>query len=72
MLVGICNPDALNIRVFNPKIALKMHILHEGGFFRPFGKKRQSRVANTPERKIRRIVIIKNANPRQLMLPRIC
>ena len=23
MFVGICNPDALNIRICNPKIALK-------------------------------------------------
>ena len=30
MLVGICNPDALNIRIFNPKIALKMLLLHAG------------------------------------------
>ena len=44
MLVGICrsalpllpnglkNPDALNIRIFNPKNALQMLILHAGGF----------------------------------------
>ncbi len=32
MFVGICNPDALNIRIFNPQIALKMLlILHVGG-----------------------------------------
>ena len=52
MLVGICNPDALNIRIFNPKIALNMLVLHAGGFFRPFGKERQSRAANPPEHKI--------------------
>ena len=27
MFVGICNPDALNIRIFNPKIALKTPFL---------------------------------------------
>ncbi len=32
MFVGICNPDALNIRICNPKIALKL-ILHAGGLF---------------------------------------
>ena len=31
MLVGICNPDALNIKIFNLKIALQMLILHAGG-----------------------------------------
>ena len=31
MFVGICNPDALNIRIFNPKIALQMLILHAVG-----------------------------------------
>ena len=28
MFVGICNPDALIIRISNPKIAVKMLILH--------------------------------------------
>ncbi len=31
MFVGICNPDALIIRICNPKIALKMLILNAGG-----------------------------------------
>ena len=31
LFVGICNPDALNIRIFNPQIALKMLIFNAGG-----------------------------------------
>ena len=31
MFVGICNPDAVNIRIFNPKNALKMLIFNAGG-----------------------------------------
>ena len=31
MFVGICNPDALNIRIYNPKIALKMLIISPVG-----------------------------------------
>ena len=31
MLVGICNPDALNIRIFNPIIALQMLIFNTAG-----------------------------------------
>ena len=42
--------------------ALQMRIFNAGGFFRPFGIKRQSRAANPPARKIRRTVIITNDN----------
>ena len=31
MFIGICNPDALNIRIFNPVIALQMLILNAVG-----------------------------------------
>ena len=31
MLIGICNPDVLNIRIFNPKIALQMLIFNAPG-----------------------------------------
>ena len=31
LFVGICNPGALTIRIFNPQIALKMLTLNAGG-----------------------------------------
>ena len=32
MFIGICNPDALNIRIFNPIIALQMLIFNAAGY----------------------------------------
>ena len=49
MFIGICNPDALKIRIFNPKIALQMLLFNAVGLqIRPNAKIRQN--GNPPER----------------------